>query len=274
MSTETPDRIATPAALPETPPRAPIRQQTLRKDRWWITPLIYVTVLTAFVIYSTWAVFVGNNFSIPGRPYISPFYSPCTANACGPVATPVIGHWFGDLFFLSRIVFLIFPLAFRATCYYYRKAYYRSYWLSPPACAVAEPHVRYSGERRMPLILQNSHRFWWYAAVVILFLLGYDAVMAFNWNGEFGMGLGTLIMVINVLLLASYTFGCHSCRHILGGRLNHFSKHPIRYWMWTQVSKLNARHGFFAWASLLSVAFVDIYIRLVATGAFHDPRFF
>jgi hypothetical protein len=274
MSTQTPSRIATPAPLPETPPRAPIRQQTLRKDRWWVTPLIYVTVLTAFVVYSTWAVFVGNHFALAGRPYISPFYSPCTADACGSFRTPAIGHLFGGLFFLSRIVFLIFPLGFRATCYYYRKAYYRSYYLSPPACAVAEPHVRYSGERRFPLTLQNTHRYWWYAAILVLFLLAYDAFMAFNWDGSFGMGLGTLIMVANVVLLSAYTFGCHSCRHIMGGRLNHFSKHPIRYRLWTQASKLNARHGFFAWASLLSVAFVDIYIRLVASGAFHDPRFF
>jgi hypothetical protein len=88
------------------------------------------------------------------------------------------------------------------------------------------------------------------------------------------MGLGTLIMVVNVVLLAAYTFGCHSCRHVLGGRLNHFSRHPIRYWLWTQVSKLNARHGFFAWASLISVGVTDLYIRLASHGVFDDPRFF
>src|SRR4051812_44072640 len=273
----------TATATTESPTgRAPIKARTLRTDRWWLTPTIYVFGLSAFVVYSTWAVFVGDHFFIGSRtgssahaPYISPFYSPCIAgDACGPVKTPVIGNVLAGFFFLSRLVVLLFPLGFRTTCYYSRKASYRSYWMSPPACAVAEPHRRYTGERKFPLILQNSHRYWWYAAVLVLFMLSVDAVLAFNWDGEFGMGLGTLIMVLNVLLLAAYTLGCHSSRHILGGKLNHFSKHPIRYWLWQQASKLNARHGLFAWASLLSVAFVDIYIRLVATGAFHDPTFF
>ena len=266
--------MATDTAAATGTGRATIKARTLRTDRWWLTPLIYVTVLTGFVVYSTWAVFVGNNFSLHGRPYISPFYSPCTADACGEFRTPVIGHLFGGAFFISRIVFLTLPLGFRMTCYYYRKAYYRSFWLSPPACAVAEPHSSYSGERRFPLIIQNSHRYWWYAAVPVLFLLAVDAVLSFNWDGSFGMGLGSLVMVVNVLLIAGYTFSCHSCRHILGGRLNNFSKHRVRYWFWTQVSRLNHRHGFYAWASLISVAACDIYIRLVAAGAFHDPRFF
>jgi hypothetical protein len=274
MSTQTSSRIATPEPLAESARRAPIREQHLRTDKWWRTPLIYVTVLTAFIIYSTYAVFIGNHFTIPGRPYISPFYSPCTADACGPARTPLIGHMFGGLFFLSRIVFLMSPLGFRLTCYYYRKAYYRSFYLSPPACAVAEPHNRYSGERRFPLVLQNTHRYWWYSAVLVLTVLATDAVLSYNWDGKFGMGLGSLVLTVNVLLIAGYTFGCHSCRHILGGRLNHFSKHKIRYWFWTQVSKLNARHGFFAWASLISVALADIYIRLASAGVFHDPRFF
>ena len=47
---------------------------------------------------------------------------------------------------------LPFLLLFRLTCYYYRKAYYRAFWLSPPACAVAEPHAKYTGETRFPLL--------------------------------------------------------------------------------------------------------------------------
>ncbi len=31
---------------------------TLRKDRWWVQPVVTVTVLTAFVVYATWAAFV------------------------------------------------------------------------------------------------------------------------------------------------------------------------------------------------------------------------
>ena len=65
------------------------------------------------------------------------------------------------------------------TCYYYRKAYYRAFWLSPPSCAVAEPHKRYTGETRFPLVLQNVHRYFFYLGVVLNAVLTYDTVVAF-----------------------------------------------------------------------------------------------
>ena len=111
---------------------------------------------------------------------------------------------------------LVFPLGFRLTCYYYRKAYYRSFWLSPPACAVAEPHAKYTGETRFPLILQNVHRYFFYLGVVLALILTYDAVIAFrDRQGDWGhMGLGTLLLLVNAVLLWAYTLSCHSCRHI------------------------------------------------------------
>ena len=96
-----------------------------------------------------------------------------------------------------------------------------------------------------------------------------------NEEHEWGhMGLGTLIMLVNVILIWLYTLSCHSCRHVVGGRLRHFSKHPIRYRAWTLVSKLNLDHAQYAWVSLFSVALTDLYIYLLATGQFDDPRFF
>jgi hypothetical protein len=173
-------------------------------------------------------------------------------------------------------VILIFPLGFRLSCYYYRKAYYRAFWLSPPACAVAEPHRRYSGERRLPLILNNVHRYFFYAAVLVAVILTYDVVLAFrDEDGDWGhMGLGTLILLANIILIWGYTLGCHSCRHVVGGRLRHFSKHPVRYRAWSLVSRLNAKHAQYAWLSLFSVAIADLYVYLLAVGAFDDPRFF
>ena len=92
-----------------------------------------------------------------------------------------------------------------------------------------------------------------------------------NWGH---MGLGTVFFLINMVLIWLYTLSCHSCRHTVGGRLRHFSKHPIRYRVWTLVSKLNVQHAQYAWVSLFSVALIDLYIYLLATGAFDDPRFF
>jgi hypothetical protein len=81
-------------------------------------------------------------------------------------------------------------------------------------------------------------------------------------------------MLANVILLWGYTLGCHSCRHITAGRLKNFSSHPFRYWMWTKFSWLNARHMQFAWITLGTLMLTDLYILLVASGAFSDPRIF
>jgi hypothetical protein len=184
---------------------------------------------------------------------------------------------FGSWWAISpAIIILIFPLGFRLTCYYYRKAYYRSFWASPPACAVAEPHKKYSGETRFPLILQNVHRYFFYFALLVAGVLTYDTVLAFrNEHYEWGhMGLGTLVFLANIVLIWAYTLSCHSCRHIVGGKLKHFSRHPVRYRAWQYVGKLNARHMQLAWASLVSVALADFYVYLLASGVFDDPRFF
>ena len=141
---------------------------------------------------------------------------------------------------------------------------------------MAEPHKSYTGETRVPLIGNNVHRYFFVAGLVFNTIRTYDAVLAFrNEDGEWGhAGLGTLIMIVNATLLWLYSVSCHSCRHIMGGRLNHFSKHPVRYRLWTWISKLNGSHMKYAWVSLFGVALTDFYVRLLATGAFSDPRFF
>ncbi len=254
------------------PTRARIEAKTLREDRWWLAPLTTFVVFFAFVVYATVRAFMGSGYY--SSPYLSPFYSPCLGD-CVEGASD-FGQPFAWWPLSAALIILIFPLGFRMTCYYYRKAYYRAFWLSPPACAVAEPHQAYSGETRLPLILQNLHRYFWYAAVVVALILSFDVVLAFrNADKEWGhMGLGTLLMLINVVYIWLYTLSCHSCRHAVGGRLRHFSKHPIRYRAWTLVSRLNGKHAHYAWASLFSVALVDLYIFLLANNVFDDPRFF
>jgi hypothetical protein len=252
--------------------RATIAARTLRLEAWWTTPLLTGVVLLAFILYATFRAF--ENAYYYAAPYLSPFYSPCLATNCVP-GTSDLGTVVGDWWKLSpALLILVFPLGFRLTCYYYRKAYYRAVWFSPPACAVAEPHGKYTGETRLPLIIQNVHRYFFYVAVVVSVVNTYDAVMAFHGkDGGFGFGLGNIVLVVNVVLLWAYTISCHSCRHITGGRLKHFSAHPVRYWMWTQVSKLNTRHMQLAWTTLATLAITDFYIMLVASGTISDPRF-
>ncbi|TFV32922.1 hypothetical protein E4K10_26975 [Streptomyces sp. T1317-0309] len=273
--TEPPGTEDHPLGGVRTGTRAAITAPHLRTDRWWLAPAATAAGLLAFVVYSTWRAFADAYYY--AAPYVSPFYSPCLAERCrtmhaGPNAD-LFGSWWG---ISPAIIILIFPLGFRLTCYYYRKAYYRGFWLSPPACAVAEPHRTYSGETRFPLVLQNIHRYFFYAALLVAGVLTYDTVLAFRdehyrWGH---MGLGTLVFLVNIVLIWAYTLSCHSCRHIVGGKLKHFSKHPVRYGAWQFVSRLNARHMLLAWASLVSVALADFYVYLVASGAFDDPRFF
>jgi len=256
------------------PTRAQIGAKTLRTDRWWVYPAVTFVVFSGFVVFATYRAFVGKYFY--SDPYMSPFFSPCVAHDCGGRTTlPVIADWWR---LSPALIILIFPLGFRMTCYYYRKAYFRSFWLSPPACAVAEPHKAYSGETRLPLLLNNLHRYFWYGAVVVAGFLTWETILAFGpAEGESSgvhMGLGTVLFVVNSALIWMYTLSCHSCRHITGGRLRHFSKHPVRYKLWTWVSKENARHALWAWTSLFSVAIVDFYVYLLANGTITDPRFF
>jgi hypothetical protein len=170
------------------------------------------------------------------------------------------------------------PASFRFTCYYYRKAYYRAFAWDPPACAVGEraPH-RYDGETRL-LLFQNLHRFAMYVAVLFLVVLWKDALDAIvGWKDGVHVGLGSLVMLLNVLLLSGYTFGCHSFRHLVGGGLNSFSSTTlggVRHALWKAVGVLNERHMAFAWMSLFSVALTDLYIRTVASGAITDLRLF
>ncbi|MDQ6936890.1 MAG: hypothetical protein M3140_04140 [Actinomycetota bacterium] len=256
------------------PGRARIAARTLRTDRWWLDPALTFAGLTAWVLYALVRTVSQRAYFVEQYHYLSPFSSPCVSSSCVPGARD-FGTWFGDFppFVPFALLVLPFLLGFRLTCYYYRKAYYRAFWQSPPACAVAEPHSAYSGETRFPLILQNAHRYFFYAAVLISLINTYDAVKAFRGaDGGFGLGLGTVIMVVNVVLLWAYTASCHSCRHLIGGRLKHFSAHPVRYRAWTYVSRLNARHMQLAWTTLGTLVLTDAYVALVASNAIDDLR--
>ena len=241
---------------------------TERVDLWWLEPLITVAVLGSFVVYATWAM-VFDSAHYYADPYLSPLYSPCLALSC-PKGSPGFIPWV----FSPAILIAAFPLAFRLTCYYYRKAYYRSFFWAPPACAVPDAPKRYKGETIFPFIIQNIHRYaFWLAGIVVLFLW-WDAFKAFEFPNGIGFGLGTLIMLINCVLLTTYSLSCHSCRHLAGGYLDVLSGRPARLALWRWITKLNEHHMLIAWCSLVFVAWTDIYIRLVATGIIHDVRFF
>jgi hypothetical protein len=248
--------------------------RTLRRDAWWAGPAATFVVLSAFLVYATFRAFENDFFHY--GPYLSPFYSPYVPIAGLPFLTPAM-------------LILPGPASFRLTCYYYRKAYYRSFAMDPPACAVGERNAhRYSGETKL-LLFQNLHRYALYVAIVFLVFLWHDFILSLIWPApigiagvdepvsRFGVGLGSLVLLANCTFLTLYTFSCHSWRHLIGGGVNSFSTAPLgrlRHTLWSGVSKLNAHHMLFAWVSLFGVALTDLYVRMVASGAIHDIRFF
>ncbi len=262
------------AQLPVVDPR-PI---TMRRDAWWVQPLVTAIILTSFIVYATWAAFQNAHYTF--GPYLSPFYSPeIFGDSPHAWFGPKPAAWPGWLPFSPALLILPFPGLFRVTCYYYRGAYYKAMWADPPNCTVAEPRKRYWGEQRFPLIVQNIHRYFLYFALLFLIFLTLDVWKAMWFTDaagvrHFGIGIGTLILALNVVLLASYTFGCHSLRHIVGGYLDQLSGRPVRKTLYDCASCFNRWHMKWAWMSLFGVALTDLYVRLCSMGILHDLRLF
>jgi len=270
--------VDSPAGTAPTPPpaqgsgRAQIGARTLRTDNWRKAPILTVVLLVAWLTYSVVRVFMQKWYWVDDYHYLTPFYSPCFSTECTDEAA-MFGRFLPGWPILPYAALSLTVLGlFRLTCYYYRRAYYRSFWGSPPACAVPDMHKRYHGESRFPGILQNTHRYFFYFALLLSAVNTIDAVLAFHSPSGFGIGLGTLILVGNVILLWAYTVSCHSCRHIIGGRLRHFSKHPLRYRAWGWVSWLNKRHMELAWTTLATLLLTDLYIMAVSAGWISDLR--
>jgi hypothetical protein len=250
--------------------------QTNRRDRWWVQPLVTFLALSAFVVYATWAAFQGNHYE--WGPYLSPFYSPLLfGEGAHAWFGPKPGWWPVALPFSAALLILWAPGGFRVTCYYYRGAYYKSFWADPPSCSVGEPRKRYLGERWFPLVLQNVHRYFLYLALIFMVILTYDVWKALWFDdgagGErFGLGVGSILLAVNVVFLGGYTFGCHSLRHLVGGGRDEISKSSVCSTGYACTSALNRRHNLFAWLSLFSVAFSDVYVRLLSMGIWRDVR--
>ncbi len=252
--------------------------ETMRRDAWWVQPLAVAFGLGAFVVYSTWAAFQGDHYH--AGPYLSPFYSPeLFGDSPHSWFGPKPGVWPSWLPWSPAFLILWAPAGFRLTCYYYRGAYYKAFWGDPPSCTVGEPRKSYRGEASLPLILQNVHRYFLYLALAFLVFLSHDVWKALWFEGadgstSFGLGVGTLVLALNVVFLGGYTFGCHSLRHLVGGGVDCLSARPTRFAAYRCVGCFNRRHMLWAWMSLVWVGFSDVYVRLCSMGVWTDWRIF
>lgn len=233
---------------------------TERKDNWWIGPFATGVGLLLFIAYSTWAAFQGEHYQWGN--YLSPFYSPLIEADWWPMSPAFLVLWA--------------PGGFRLTCYYYRKAYYRAFFLAPPGCAVgARPH-NYRGERAMWLF-QNLHRYFLYLALAFVVILSHDAWLSFQFSDGWGLGVGSIVLTLNAVFLASFTFGCNSLRHLIGGNVDCYSCVTFgkpRHKAWQIVTRFNEHHMEWAWISLFWVGFTDVYVRLLSMGIIGDLRLF
>jgi len=253
---------------------------TGRTDAWWLQPVATAAGLALLFGYLTFRAF--HPVHVWWEPYISPAVAPPVFTpADGPPGSVPVEHaWLGAFpswwpGFIPQSPAFVLPwlaIVFRVTCYYYRGAYYKAAFLTPPACAVRGVTRGYRGETTL-LVFQNLHRYALYAGLFLLATLWWEALAAFFRGGRFGLGVGTIVMVINAALLSSWTLGCHSWRHLIAGRRDCFScgrGTSVRYQTWRGSSWLNERHMLFAWCSLVWVALTDAYVYLVSSGTIRD----
>ena len=239
------------------------RSRRARKDRWWLPPLATGLGLAAFGVYAFVAAVLGDNYRYTdgGADYLSPFYSPDLSGLDVPFSSAflVLGpaRLPGDVLLLPQGVLPgVLPLAARLR-------------------GRRRAQGRYRGEAALPYVLMNAHRYFLYLATIVLGFLWYDAVRAFFFDGSFGVGVGSLVLLANAVLLSLFTFGCNSVRHLVGGRMDCFScsaNARVRHKLWRRVGVLNGRHMEWAWISLVWVAVADLYVRLLAGGVVRRPE--
>ena len=255
---------------PATKPEGPVQRgfgDTFRVDRWIIKPALIAGGLIAFILYATWSSIFGIpyfGFDYAAQGYHSPFFG---IDLGGALNLPA---WFS-----AAILVLWIQVLFRATCYYFRGAYYKAFFLDPPNCAVGEPslHRRFAMENKFPFILMNAHRFALYLAFIPMVVLWWDLIVSMVHDGQFRLGLGVFLIAADAILVTLYVGSCHSFRHLVGGSMDCFSctaYTQTRHGIWRWVSRINVHHGKYAWLSLVSIVLVDLYVRALALDIINE----
>lgn len=255
--------------------------RTQRMDLWWLQPLIILFGLVTAIVYLTWAAVIGTHYEF--GPYVSPVYSAPWIPAWWPISPAFLLLWI--------------PIGFRATCYYARKMYYRAVFADPANCAIDESYRKeYLGETRSPFIFNNLHRYFLYLALILTVIHWIEWLGTLRHEGNWYIGVGTVIILIDTIALSLYVFSCHSFRHLIGGNRRVLSggccggkcqeppnntghdsefrkKTSSRVTTWQKVSTLNVFHGLWFWVSLYSIIAADLYTRLLSMGLIpSDPH--
>ncbi len=237
--------------------------ETTRSDKWWLNPLLKFIALGGFIVYSFWAIMLDANvqhYKIEHTHYISPYFAPEVSVSWWPAG-------------LSPALLLIWaPVAFRGTCYYARQVYYRAFLADPPACAVGELSKfkeKYHGETKGIFFINNFHRYFMYIALILAIIHLFDFFRSFQFDGTFGIGIGTIIFGFDAVFLLLYVLSCHSWKHLVGGGVDCYSCSKaglLRFKSWSFTKKINEYHHVFFWLSLFTIILADLYVRLIGYG--------
>lgn len=246
---------------------------TMRRDIWWLRPTLILAAFATFLIYGTICAFQEPLYTMKdakGNPVLGPYVTPFESPNLIELGLAPAGVNLGPLLLTPALLVLWAPGGFRFTCYFCRLAYHRSVLGDPPGCAVGEWKRTYRGEKGF-FWINNFHRYFLYVILIFVVFHWIHFLLAFYYKGHgLGIGVGTLVTGFDTVALTMYVGGCHSLRHLVGGRQNHFNQDSLTFKLWNFVSKINAHHGLWFWLSLGSVMLADMYMRLLAHGVIKD----
>ena len=252
--------------------------RTNRIDNWWSQPLAMGIGLTAALVYTFWRLFINPqeiSYEVDGSVVMSQIFSP------NILEWELFGlnQWDHPSWVNAAVLVLWIPFGFRGTCYYMRRVYYRTFFASPAGCWVDEPEINkmigYKGEKRL-FIVNNLHRYFLYAAMIIIVIKWWDVTHTMTFDGGIGVSIGTFVMGIEAFLLTMYVTSCHALRHLAGGMLDRWTTPiaKIRGKIFERVSIANRSHGFWFWTSLTFVFLGDLWVLAVTSGKVSDMALF
>ena len=251
--------------------------RTDRIDNWWAQPFWMGLALTAALIYTAWRLILfpeSIHYKLEGSTVVSPIFSPNILEW----SLFGLNEWEHPSWVNAAILVLWIPFGFRGTCYYMRRVYYRTFFQSPTGCWVDEPDINkkigYGGEKRL-FIFNNLHRYFLYAAMIIIVIKWWDVTHTLHFDTGWGFSCGTFIMATEAFLLTMYVTSCHALRHLAGGSLDRWVSgiSALRGRLFKRISVFNRSHGFWFWTSLGFVFLGDLWTIAVAEEYISDMAF-
>ena len=196
----------TPTHLPESR-----LGSTLRRDAWWTELLPVIIVLGGFGLYATLRAFEGAFYSLGTLSFAFLFSADRSAASLVAAFSRAAGARRPAR--VSRHLLLL-PQSLLPRIFS-RSAGLRRGRASQAQISRRDQHFLSSSRMSTATFYTWPLFFWAFC--------GTTPIKGFFFDGQFGIGVGSLILLFNVILLSFYTLSCHSLRHLAGGKMDCFS---------------------------------------------------